>query len=53
MVDQLPDPPRERIFVKISLGATLVGDKVQFFVLGFVFFFGLSQVNLEGSDLTK
>ena len=51
MVDQLPDLPRERIFVKVSFVALLIEDEEQILVLAF--FLNFSQVYLEGLNQTK
>ena len=51
MVDQFPDPPRERIHVKISFVAILVGDEEKLLVHALVLSFG--QVDIESPDQTK
>ena len=48
MVDQLPDPPRERILVRVSFVAVLAGDEVKLLVLVLVLSFG--QEDLESLD---
>ena len=51
MVDQLPDPSRKRVLVKISSMAVLVEYEEKLLVLALILCFG--QVDLEGSDRTK
>ena len=45
LVDQLPDPPRESIFVNVSFVAILVGEEEKPLVLALVLSFG--QVDLR------